>query len=139
MNFCFVIDNLLSASSHPGKNRRMHQYINLYNENKIKVLYSVQKKIQLEPEQADNFILYHHKLEVLEVPPMDEVNKIVDEILYHIKKEQPVNVSCETGIGRSSLICMAVVMKYYGIGVNEAYKLINQHRYVNMEDGVREL
>ena len=33
MNFCFVIDNKLSASSQPGKNKRLSFYLELYKEN----------------------------------------------------------------------------------------------------------
>lgn len=139
MNFCFVIDELLAASSQPGSNRRLPNYLSLYKENGVKVLYSLAKRIDLPSEFEKQYKTYFFKINDYEVPTMDELDSIVDTILAHMKKNEPVNVSCSTGIGKSSMVITAVLMKHKNITKDEAIKIVAEHRYVSLEDGTKEL
>jgi len=139
MNFCFVIDELLAASSQPGKNRRLPAYLDLYKENEIRVLYSLHKKIELPREYKSYFKSYLFKIDDYEIPSLNDLDVIVNTIIKHLKKKEPVNVNCSTGIGKSSLIITAVIMKYQNLPLKETLKRVMEHRYVSLEDGVREL
>ena len=125
MNFCFVLDELLSASSQPGKNKRLSYYLDLYKENNIKVLLSLYKKIELPPKYKKSFHTYFYYLDEFESPPLDYLDEIVNVIIKHLKKKEPVNVNCAAGITNSGMLLVAVIMKFNEIG----FKVVAQHRY----------
>ena len=133
MNFCFVINDLLSASSQPGKNRRAKYYFDLYRENNIKVLLSLYKKIELPPEYQFHFRTYHFEYVDLINDPR-EFDQVVDIIIGHLKKREASNINCEAGISQSAVLLTGVLMKFYRISYHEAFKRIAEHRYPVEDD-----
>lgn len=134
MNFCFVLDDLLAASSQPGKNRRIQAYLDLYKENNIKVLLSLYKKIHLPEDYKDDFITYYYKINDSEIPALEELDKIVDTVMMHITRKEAVNVNCAAGISKSGLVLIAVLMKYHDIDYQEAFGIVSEHRYAIEEE-----
>jgi protein-tyrosine phosphatase len=134
MNFCFVLDDLLSASSQPGKNRRITDYLTLYRENNIKALVSLYKKIELPKEFEGLFTTYHFKIDDLQVPSVKQVDEIVDTIIKHLRKKEAVNINCAAGISHSGLILIAVMMKYLELDYGTSYRKVSEQRYAMEED-----
>lgn len=133
MNFCFVINDLLSASSQPGKNRRTKYYMDLYKENNIKVLVSLYKTIDIPEEHAGSFLTYYFKFDDIKSGGIQQLDEIVNIIIEHIKKDEPVNVNCEGGITESATVLTATLMKHLELSHKEAYEKVSEHRYA-MED-----
>lgn len=129
MNFCFVIDGLLAASSQPGKNKRLTYYLDLYRDSGIKVLISLYKKIIVPDNYKKDFLLYHMPIDEYETPSLIEVDKIVDTIIKHIKKGEPVNINCAAGISNSSMILIAAIMKYENANYEDAFKKVSDSRF----------
>jgi len=129
MNFCFVYNNLLSASSQPGKNKRTSYYLDLYKENQIKVLVSLYKKIILPKEYENEFQIYFYPISEIEYPSMEIIDEIVDLIIRHIKKKEPVNVNCAAGISTSAMILSATLMKLLETNCDDAMNIISKNRY----------
>jgi protein-tyrosine phosphatase len=128
MNFCFVIDNKLSASSQPGKNKRLAYYLDLFKENDVKVLLSTYKKVNLPEEYVKDFKTYFFPLSEFENPTISQLDEIVNTIIRHIKKNEAVNVNCAAGISNSNMVLIAVVMKFRELGVHEAAEYVGQFR-----------
>ncbi|MBL8991779.1 MAG: dual specificity protein phosphatase family protein [Spirochaetia bacterium] len=134
MNFCFVLDDLLSASSQPGKNRRVQAYLDLYKENNIKVLVSLYKKIDPPEGYEDDFTYYHFKLEDGEIPSPQKIDSVVNIILKHLRRKEPVNVNCAAGISHSALVLIATLMKFEEISYESAFIKVSDQRYALEED-----
>ncbi len=134
MNFCFVLDDLLSASSQPGKNRRVQAYLDLYKENNIKVLVSLYKKID-PPEGYETDFTYHHfKLEDGEIPAPKKIDDIVNIVIKHLRRKEPVNVNCAAGISHSALVLIATLMKFQEMSYEAAYLKVSDQRYALEEE-----
>ena len=133
MNFCFVVNDLLSASSQPGKNRRIKYYMDLYKENNIKVLVSLYKRIDLPEEYTGQFQTYYFKWRDMENDNIGQLDYVVDVILKHISKKEAVNVNCEAGITESAVVLTATIMKYLGLPYRKAFEKVREQRYA-MED-----
>ena len=133
MNFCFVINNLLSASSQPGKNRRLNYYLELYKENNIKVLISLHKKLDLPDTFDSSFKTYLFKYNQIAVTP-EKIDEVVEVILKHVRKNEPVNVNCEGGITESGTILTATLMKYLELSYKDAFKRVSEHRFALGDD-----
>lgn len=130
MNFCFVINNLLSASSQPGKTRRIKYYMDLYEENNIKVLLSLYKPIETPEGYERKFKIYHFKwVDIIKNNSIDGLDHIVDVILGHLSQKEAVNVNCEGGINESSIVLVATIMKYKSVPYEVAFKKVSDHRY----------
>ncbi|MBN8219141.1 MAG: dual specificity protein phosphatase family protein [Spirochaetes bacterium] len=128
MNFCFVLDDLLSASSQPGKNRRIQDYLQLYRENNIRVLLSLYKRLDLPADWGEEFLTYHLKITDFEAPSLDMLDRIVDQIIVHLRKKEAVNVNCAAGISHSGLVCTAVLMKYLELDSATAHAKVAEQR-----------
>ena len=134
MNFCFVVDNLLSASSQPGKNRRIKYYMDLYKENNIKVLVSLHRKIEVPEEYSGKFEIYHFKWSDIENSDVKNLDHIVNIVLSHVNKKEAVNINCEGGTANSAAMLAATIMKYKGISKENALEIISKHRYAMGDD-----
>lgn len=128
MNFCFVIDDLLSASSQPGKNRRIQDYLQLYRENNIRVLVSLYKKIDLPPEWVDEFSTYHMKTTDTETPSIAMLDSITEVVVRHLRKKEAVNVNCAAGISHSGLVCAATIMRFFEQDAATAHRKVAEQR-----------
>ncbi|HBE03432.1 MAG: hypothetical protein A2096_00500 [Spirochaetes bacterium GWF1_41_5] len=129
MNFCFVYEELLSASSQPGASERLETYLSLYRENGIKVLISLHKVIKLPDKFKKYFTVYNIPLSENEVPSIEQIDKIVKTAVKHLKKKESVNINCASGIERSGIILVAVLMRFLNKSYHDALKMVSEHRY----------
>jgi len=139
MNFCFVYNELLSASSQPGATERISSYLALFRENNIKVLISLHKDIELPAKYKSFFTTYYFPIPDYETPDLDYLDKIAKTAIKHIKKDEPVNVNCAAGIGRSGTILVAILMKYKKMKYEDALEIVRKHRYAVETDEQEEI
>ncbi len=139
MNFCFIIDSLLSASSQPGKNRRIKYYMDLYKENKIKALVSLHRKIEIPEEYVGKFEIYHFKWNDIINGAIEDLDDIVNIALDYINKKEAVNINCEGGTTNSAIMLAAILMKHRDISQNNAFQIISERRYAVEEHDTIEL
>lgn len=128
MNFCFVIEDLLSASSQPGKNRRIQDYLQLYRENNIRVLISLYKRIDLPVDWTDEFTTYHIKTTDTETPSIALLDSITEVVVRHLRKKEAVNINCAAGISHSGLVCAASIMRFFEQDAATAHRRVAEQR-----------
>ena len=140
MNFCFIIDQLLSISSQPGINRRLQYYVNQYKENNVQVLVSLYKEIE-KTNELSSFTLYHYPFMIQEATDegLSYLDKIVSTVTYHMNKDETVNINCKSGISESSIILIAIMMKHGKMNYEEATTYISKYRYAESTEASTQL
>lgn len=58
--------------------------------------------------------------------PVSTYRKLTDECISLLEKHQKVVICCSAGVSRSNSIAIAVLVKYFGFGFEEACKLVRQ-------------
>lgn len=56
------------------------------------------------------------------------LDRIVDQIIVHLRKKEAVNVNCAAGISHSGLVCTAVLMKYLELDSATAHAKVAEQR-----------
>lgn len=133
MNFCFVIDNMLSASSQPGKNKRLSQYFTVYEESGIRVLVSLYKDITIPEKYEKRFEKYHFYIDETTLPDYSYLDKIVNLVIEKIQEKKPVNINCGSGMRISTMVLIAVIMKLRDFTYDEALSAVSEVRFAALD------